>query len=60
MKLKKTMVNFSHVHSYEEAYEALENGNNAIKVYSRYEGNERSFSIFTKALARSTFCTILR
>jgi len=49
-------MNWPIAESYKEAFEALgsgNDGNEAIVVHSTYQGNERSFSIFAKALTRN-------
>jgi len=52
------MLNLTKANSYEVALQALENGNNVIKVSSeRNWGNASSVTAFTKALARNTSCT---
>ena len=58
MQEKVTMLNLTKANSYEVALQALENGNNVIKVSSeRNWGNASSVTAFTKALARNTSCT---
>mmetsp|Transcript_5479 Transcript_5479/g.7241 ORF Transcript_5479/g.7241 Transcript_5479/m.7241 type:complete len:80 (+) Transcript_5479:604-843(+) len=48
------MVKWTTVESYDEV---LGNGNDFIRVISKYQGNEGSFSIFAETLSRSTSCT---
>ena len=58
-------INWTYVHSYEEALLALDNGAQNITTYKRkrlveYKGNEYSFSNFIKTLAGNQTIVCLR
>ena len=50
-------INWPPVSSYADALSQLQNGAEGIWVETDSEGNEKSFSTFTKALARNQTCT---
>lgn len=59
---------YTYVSSYEEAIEALQNGEQKISTYEfdmgiglvKYSGNEESFHEFCNVLANNTTCLDLR